>query len=492
MTNDPSTETAPTPQIALVGTTRAGKSVFTTALAKYLEEKRNGVWICPKGGRPKSTYAQIEEWFSVLQGGNWLPATSPGTLIELQWELRVHDKKIPLRMFDYAGENLTDLFSGKTDDAAGAAKEFFDKVRAVFDSASVLLVLINLESFIEKDVATAGENKGTLVTAMSTFLENLKQDGRSCRVCFVFTAYDRYESLIRSKWGSVKDFLKKEIPPLYNEFVDENSNVGVLPVAAVGETEARVDPHDGKTILYPKPGFHSTGFDPLVEWLVEAVGDAKVELDAKAAEAAQDEQNTKFVEQLAQKLKGVSGVSQLDPIDRFLDVAHQGFPYPQRPSAAHLESRRLAFVNKANDLKAAIGGNISAAQTESRRKFFKNAAWIVVCLVVGVFGLVLIGGLIGNLGEIYEKEDCTACAASGKVACGACQGRGKHSVSCSGCGGDGRIGERWDDGIWESQCPHCSGRGTTTESCSACGGAGSTGCSTCQGTGKVYKHRAGK
>lgn len=385
MTSDQSTGNARTPQIALVGTTRAGKSVFTTVLAKYLEKKREGVWLSPKGGRPKSTYIQIEEWWSALRAGNWLPATTPGTLIELQWDLCVHEKKIPLQMFDYAGETLTDLFSGKKDNATGAAKEYFDKVRAVFERASVLLVLINLESFIEKDLISTIENKGTLVTSMSAFLENLKRDGRSCRVCFVFTAYDQYESVIKSRWGSVKNFLEREIPPLHNEFVDKKSNVEVLAVAAVGETEARVDPHDGTTIRYPKSGFKTAGFTQLIKWLIEAIGDSKVELDANAAGAARDEQNTNFVGWLENQWNSVSSTDQLPPLDRFLGLARKPLPYPHRPNATELQAKLLVYVNAANDLRATIVKRNVTASRQFSARIFKILVAIVLIAIVLIF-----------------------------------------------------------------------------------------------------------
>ncbi len=379
-------------------------------------------------------------------------------------------------MFDYAGETLTDLFSGKKDDAVGAAKDFFDKVRAVFDSATVLLVLINLESFVERDLSSAGENKGTLVTAMSAFLERLKLEGRSCRVCFIFTAYDQYKPLIKSRWGSVKEFLEREIPPLYYEFVDEQSNVKVLPVAAVGETEARVDPHDGRTIRYPKPGFQALGFDPLVQWLVEAVGESKVELDAKASEAEKDQQNIKFLEMLAQQSLAVASAEQIAPIDRFLTKA-RAFPFPNRPNVSVLEPQRVAYINDAKDRRAVISARVRTKQFEIARTFLKIAGGIVGCLVIGWVGIALIGALQ----ERFATENCTACSGSGKVKCVTCQ-----SGYCLTCGGDGRIGEGWNDGIWQKSCPDCGGGGN----CPVCRGTGEVACSTCNGTGKVYKHRA--
>lgn len=467
-----------TPQIALVGTTRAGKSVFTTVLAKYLERKHEGVRLSPKGGTPKSTYAQIDEWWNTLQTGSWLPATTPGTLIELQWDLCFDDKKIPLRMFDYAGETLTDLFSGKKDDAVGAAKEFFDKVRAVFESASVLLVLINLESFIEKDVSSAGENKGTLVTAMSTFLDKLKLEGRSCRVCFVFTAYDQYKPLILSKWGSVEEFLEREIPPLYYEFVDEKSDVKVLPVAAVGETETRVDPNDGKTVRFPKPGFKPVGFDPLVKWISEAVGSSKNELDSKATEQEQDEQNANFIERLSEESRLIANSDQLSAIDRFL-LSASNFPYKERPSAAQLESKRRYFVDIAQDRRAIILDKKRAETNEILRRLLKVIAGLVVGLVIGWLGI----SLIRAVQESYATVACQTCSSSGKLLCASCS-NGK----CSKCGGDGITGEFWNDWELQKKCDRCNGGGR----CVVCRGSQRIECLHCKGTGIVYKHRAGK
>ena len=388
------------PQIALVGTTRAGKSVFTTVFAKTLERVRDGIRLSPKGGKPKSTYAQIDEWYSLLQSGNWLPATPPGTLIELQWDLCIQDKKIPLKMFDYAGEALTDLFNGKREGSTGAAKEFFEKVSEVFDSASVLLVLINLESFIEKDVTSAGENKGTLVNAMTNFLEKNKQEGRSCQVCFLFTAYGQYESVILSKWGSVKEFLEQEIPPLYYEFLDEHSNIEVLPVAAINDTEARVDPHSGKTIRYPKPGFRTAGLNKLTKWLSEAVCKSKAELDAKAAEAGQDKKNSEFIEKIAKSWNEISSATELPPVDRFLQMARQNLPFPNRPRAAELQSQKKSYLDSARDLRTIIEGRLEAEKRESVAKVVKVSSFVIA-------GIVLVWLFFSYAGSAYEKKQET-------------------------------------------------------------------------------------
>lgn len=375
------------PKIAVVGTTRAGKSVFITVLAKHLETKRDGVRLAPRGGSPKNTYTQIEEWWNELQGGNWLPPTPPGTLIELNWDLAVNGKKIPLQMFDYAGETLTDLFSNKMRNAEGAAKEYFDQVRNAFESASVLLVLLNLESLIEQDVGRATETKGTLVTAMTAFLEKMKADKKDCRVCFIFTAYDRYKSVIEQRWGSVRDFLERVIPPLYSAVADENPNVEVLPVAAVGETDTRVEPHTGKATLYPKPGFRMRGFDQVVRWLVQATSDSKAELDAKAEELRQDQQNELFLQGLSQAWEFVQHSAKLEPVERFLADARQSFPYPQRPNVPELYSQLGSIINAASDLRSEILRKIQAERTKNTMKVFQIVAVVVALMMGGLFAM---------------------------------------------------------------------------------------------------------
>jgi len=397
MSHEHTKEPISTPQIAIVGTTRAGKSVFTTVLAKHLERKQDGVRLSPKGGKPKTTYAQIDEWWNTLQTGNWLPATLPGSLIELEWDLCVQDKKIPLRMFDYAGETLSDLFNGKKENSVGAAKEFFEKVSTAFESASILLVLINIESFIEKDISIASENKGTLLNAMTSFLGKIKRGELPCRVCFVFTAYDQYKPLILSKWGSVKSFLEQEIPPLYYEFMDEKSDVKILPVAAVSETEPRVDPNDGRTVRYPKPGFRAAGFDPLVNWLVEAVGRSKIDMDRIAADAIQDDQNIKFVAWCQESWEEVCNVWELAPIDRFLEKASKGLPFPHRSNAPELDAIRLSFVNAATDLKARISAQIFNQRWESYTGLLKLVLSIVAAIV-------LIPSIIGYYRSANQKR----------------------------------------------------------------------------------------
>lgn len=372
-----------TPKIAVVGTTRAGKSVFITVLAKHLERPRDGARLSPKGGSPKNTFTQIEEWWNELQAGNWLPPTPPGTLIELNWDLVMADKTIPLQMFDYAGETLTDLFNNRARDSEGAARQYFDQVRDVFESASVLLVLLNLESLIEQGVSRATETKGTLITAMTVFLKKIKADNRDCHVCFVFTSYDRYESLITQRWGSVRAFLEQEIPPLYYEVADKKSNVRILPVAAVGETETRVEPQTGNATLYPKAGFKSKGFDQLVRWLVQATSESKALLDVIADEARQDQDNQQFLQKIRQTWEKAKHSTQLEPVDRVLAVARGAFPHAKRPDVGELKLQRNEVVGAAKQLRTTLVQKARASRAKRVGRFLKRAA-LVMAIVIAI------------------------------------------------------------------------------------------------------------
>ena len=397
------------PTIAVVGTTRAGKSVFITALAKYLEHTRDGARLSPRGGSPRNTYIQIEEWWNELQGGNWLPPTPPGTLIEMNWQLTLGDKSIPLQMFDYAGETLTDLFNNKADNAEGAARAYFDKVRNAFESASVLLVLLNLEALIEQGVSRATETKATLVMAMTAFLEKMKTDKRDCRVCFVFTSYDRYEAIIKQRWGTVGAFLQRELPPLYYEFADKNPNVHVLPVAAVSETETRIDPHTGAATLYPKPGFRSRGFEKIVGWLVQATSDSETELNERAESERQDEQNKRFLQGVSQAWEKVRYSTQLEAVNRFVWDASKPFPYPSRPNVSELGLQLRPISDAAKDLQGRLSAGIRAERWAKVKKVIKTLALIAAVFYGGMF---VLGGvqeyLKGPWPQLIPGEEAAA------------------------------------------------------------------------------------
>jgi hypothetical protein len=286
-------------------------------------------------------------------------------------------------MFDYAGENLTELFSGKADNQQGAAKEFFDKVKDYFDNSTVIIVLLNLESFFATDPKTASENKGTLVTAMDAFLKQAKSRSEKLHIAFVFTAFDQYKVTIEGRYGSSEEFLRREIPPLYNEFIDTNSPVKVLTVSAVADTKTFTDPVTGKTEIYPKSGFHSENIDEfLIPWLSQAVLGAQTQIDTKNEEERQDVENRIYITILDSQWQSIVGSTELPPVERFIDSANRGLPYPNRPNASELNTRCNTILNYAIDLH----NNIKAREWENLKilgvNFLKSAVFIVAVIFV--------------------------------------------------------------------------------------------------------------
>lgn len=268
-----------TPQIALIGTEGAGKTVLVTVLAKRLATPQNGVWLNPQGAK---TGKEIEKNWNTLRRGEWLPSTPAGTLFDLKWELRVGDREYPMKVIDSAGQDLRRLFS---DDGFGDPNLsdqdllFIDYIR----SATVLLVLVNLRDFIgEPDENRVIENAFTL----KGLLDQLKADKEERQVVFLFTAYDQYETTIKKDYGTVWNFFEKELSYLYHAHIS-GKPVKCFPVAAVAETEAKVD-SDGISRRVPAHDFRSQGLEPFVQWLAEAVSDDidKQEQEKIAAEQA--------------------------------------------------------------------------------------------------------------------------------------------------------------------------------------------------------------
>ena len=108
-------------------------------------------------------------------------------------------------------------------------------------------------------------------------------------------------------------------------------------------------------------------------------------------------------------------------------------------------------------------------------------------------------------GDGRVQKNCSTCSGSGDMRCGSCSGDGKRDcISCSGkgydrcssCGGDGenrcsscsgsgkRNGKRCSScsGTGDKRCTSCSGKGKKT--CSACRGSGDRKCTNCGGDGK--------
>ena len=265
--------TMKTPQIALIGTEGAGKTVLVTVLAKQLATPQNGVWLNPQGAK---TGKYIERAWNALHNGEWIPSTPAGTLFDLKWEMRVGDRQYPMKVIDSAGQDLRRLFSDDGFNNPNLSEQnrlFIDYLH----NSTILLVLVNLRDFVgEPDKDKVVENAFTL----KGLLDKLREDKEARQIAFLFTAYDLYEEPIKKRYGSINDFFKQELPYLYHAYI-AGKPVKCFPVAAVAQTEAKVD-KDGRSRRVPAPNFRSTGLAPLIKWLTNAVCEDIAKQEQKA------------------------------------------------------------------------------------------------------------------------------------------------------------------------------------------------------------------
>jgi GTPase SAR1 family protein len=249
------------PQIALIGTEGSGKTVLTTVLAKKMSRLQNGVWLNPLGAR---TGKYIENTWHTLCKGEWVPSTPAGTLFDLKWVMQIGERGCPMRIIDSAGQDLRRLFSDEGFDDPNLADQDRKFVEYIYNS-TILLVLINLRDFIgEPDRDKVIENQFTL----KSVLDELMKD-KTRQIAFVFTAYDLYEEVIQKEYGTVDQYIEKELPYLHNAYVADKQ-VMCFPVAAVADTEEVTD-REGIKRRVPAPNFGSKGLESLIAWLAAAV-----------------------------------------------------------------------------------------------------------------------------------------------------------------------------------------------------------------------------
>jgi hypothetical protein len=304
------------PQIALVGTQGSGKTVLTSVLAKRLaSETEDGFFLYPLD----NTDSQINEWLDILESGQWLASTPPGTLIKLHWNIHIKKDVISMWMFDSAGQDLTKLFSkgGYKDDYLNETdRKFVDKH---LGNATIFLILLNPRDFVEQsDKKKQRENAGTIQNALAF----LQEKEIKPRIAFILTAWDEYEEKINLKYGGMNEFIKQELPALHSAFIKQDA-VSVFPIAAVADTVLGTLAN-GKQGRVPAPNFTSKGLKPLFTWIAKALVD-----DVKAQEYF--DANEKWLSDLRNQWNNHTLPTQGDrySVKRFINDAKKGFPKPE-------------------------------------------------------------------------------------------------------------------------------------------------------------------
>lgn len=270
------------PTIAVIGTEGSGKTVFITALAKYLSTiGSRGVFLNPQGVK---TLKYVESVWQTLQQGDWPPSTPPGQLFELQWNLEVNGElESEVHLIDVAGQDLRLLFGDEEERISkkGSLPESMRKLADYCSEADIVMFLINLKDFEgEGNLKQRTENEAAIKGAM----DYLSGKGRCKSFCLIITQVDLYQQLAAGR-GSWDSLIQKAVPYVYGAYL-KSKKTSTFLVSAVNKTRVTVD-NTGNPLRMPEPGFGSDGFEHVVDWLIKEVKVIQKELDALAKRESQ-------------------------------------------------------------------------------------------------------------------------------------------------------------------------------------------------------------
>ena len=131
-------------KVVVLGTEGAGKTVFVTCFAKFLQHHDLGVVLDPQD---TDTQRYVEREWKRLQNGDWPPATPPGQFCVLNWRL-IFSGKPPLdfSLIDPPGHDIRRLFaeSGQLTDLPPDLEPLASQV----SMAEFVIVLANLADFL--------------------------------------------------------------------------------------------------------------------------------------------------------------------------------------------------------------------------------------------------------------------------------------------------------------------------------------------------------
>lgn len=292
-------------RIAILGTRESGKTVLMTVLAKRYQSRVGDEPFLKAMDRRTMDFTE-KNWHRLTVERDWPPLTPPGELMQLHWELEHAGQSHGMQLFDFAGETFRQVF-GKhqlTDPAVRnrlAADPLCGPLLAELDRADVLVLLINLRDFINRNNAPDGlehlrENQWALRGALDYFAPRLKN-----RIALVFTQIDQYPELVngRRMW---RDVLREHLPA--TQIADIYQNLSCMGVAAVPETELAVGA-DRQPFLRPAANFSSWFLESLMEFTVKTCAVVRADEEDREAQriAAQLLADEQRAEQEAKECK---------------------------------------------------------------------------------------------------------------------------------------------------------------------------------------------
>lgn len=244
--------------IAIIGTEGSGKTILATVWARRLAySNADNLFLSDKN---TDTEKYVDQAWQTLNKGEWPLSTPPGTQTELDWDLNYADIKYPIKLLDLPGQDLRNFFNDRYDTLSTDKQALFNYV----SSASLVIAVVNLERIVKNP----GSDDRFVLSAIVRFLE---QNAESQHLYFVFTAWDKVAATILEKYGSLMEYIRKELTPFHNRckeaWKQEGKGIYFLAVAPVAQIV-----YDVKQQKYvPKKDFKSYNLGNLTKVLVQSL-----------------------------------------------------------------------------------------------------------------------------------------------------------------------------------------------------------------------------
>lgn len=250
-------------KVVILGTEGAGKTVFVTCLAKYLQQRDCGIILDPKD---TDTQRYIERAWKRLQEADWPPATPPGQFCVLNWQLIFTGKQpLDFSLIDPPGHDIRRLFS-ENGDLANLPPDLQPLAEQVA-TADFVILLANLADFLGDP-----DDDRRLVSEMALkfVLEHIAARKRDLNplgnVALVFTQADQFPDQLTGGHAT-RSVVRRHLPlvfqsPAFQSMVANN----VFAVAAINKTRLIISPDD-QACRVPEAGFASEGFGRILNWI---------------------------------------------------------------------------------------------------------------------------------------------------------------------------------------------------------------------------------
>jgi hypothetical protein len=246
--------------IAIIGTEGSGKTILATVWARRLAYSTDAQLFLSYQNIDTEKY--VERAWDNLNKGQWLPSTPQGSRTELEWQLQLGETfKCPIKLIDLPGQDLRNFFSGNYGSFSTDTKALFEYV----SSASIVFAVVNLKRILKEP-----QSEDRIV--LSEIVRFLSTNAESHHLYFVFTAWDEVASEVLDKYGSLTEYIKRELTPFYrtceNAWKQEGKGIYFLAVAPIAQTVYDVQNKE----FVPQKGFASYNLENFTKVLIQSIG----------------------------------------------------------------------------------------------------------------------------------------------------------------------------------------------------------------------------